>query len=41
MEVDEFKDKLNQFISNRASPVGIISDNAKTFKAMANWIKRI
>ena len=41
MKVDEFKDKLNQFISNCVRPAEIISDNAKTFGAMANWIKRI
>ena len=41
MEVDEFKDKLNQFISNCVRPAEIISDNAKTFGAMANWIKKI
>ena len=41
MEVDEFKDKLNQFISNCVRPAEIISDNVKTFGAMANWIKRI
>ena len=41
MEVDEFKDKPNQFISNCVRPAEIISDNAKTFGAMANWIKKI
>ena len=41
MEVDEFKDKLNQFISNCVRPAEIISDNVKTFGAMANWIKKI
>ena len=41
MEVDEFKDKLNQFISNCVRPAETISDNAKTFGAMANRIKKI
>ena len=37
MEVDEFKDKLNQFISNFVRPAEMISDNdSKTFGAMAN-----
>ena len=41
MKVDEFKDKLNQGISNCVRPAEIISDNAKTFGAMANWIKKM
>ena len=41
MEVDEFKDKLNQFISNCVRPAETISDNAKTFGAMATRIKKI
>ena len=40
MEEDKFKDKLNQFISNCVTPAEV-SDNAKTFGAMANWIKKI
>ena len=41
MEVDELKEKLNQFISNHIRPSEIISDNARTFGAMAKWIKKI
>ena len=41
MEVDELKGKLNQFISNHIRPSEIISDNARTFGAMAKWIKKI
>ena len=35
MEVDELKGKLNRFISNHIRPSEIISDNARTFGAMA------
>ena len=38
---DEFKQKLNAFISRRTRPRIIISDNAKVFKATADWIKII
>ena len=41
MEVDELKEKLNQFISNHIRLSEIISDNARTFGAMAEWIKKI
>ena len=41
MKVDEFQDKPNQFISNCVRPAEIISNNAKTFVAIANWIKRV
>ena len=38
---DEFKQKLNAFISRRKRPRIIISDNAKVFKTAADWIKTI
>ncbi|PFX16400.1 hypothetical protein AWC38_SpisGene19335 [Stylophora pistillata] len=38
---DEFKSKLNAFISRRTRPCIIISDNAKTFKATADCIKTV
>ncbi|XP_022793733.1 uncharacterized protein LOC111332625 [Stylophora pistillata] len=38
---DEFKSKLNVFISRRTRPRIIISGNAKTFKATADWIKTV
>jgi len=38
---DELKNKLNAFISCRARPCIIISDNAKVFKATADWIKTV
>ncbi|XP_078364031.1 uncharacterized protein LOC144648298 [Oculina patagonica] len=38
---DEFKQKLNAFISRRTRPRIIISDNAKVFKTTADWIKTI
>ena len=38
---DEFKNKLNAFISRRTRPLLIISDNAQVFKATADWIKTI
>ena len=38
---DEFKSKLNAFISRRTRPRIIISDNAKVFKATADWIKTV
>ena len=41
MDVDELKEKLNQFISNHIRSSEIISDNARTFGAMAKWIKEI
>ena len=41
MEVDELKEKLNQFISNQIRPSEIISNNARTFGTMAKWIKEI
>ena len=41
MEVDELKEKLNQFISNHIRPSEIISADARTFGAMAKWIKKI
>ena len=40
MEVDEFKDKLNKFISNCVRSAKIISEDAKTFGTMVDWIKR-
>ena len=39
--VDEFKSKLNAFILRRTRPCIIISDNAKMFKATADWIKKV
>ena len=38
---EEFKSKLNAFISRRTRPRIIISDNAKVFKATADWIKTV
>ena len=38
---EEFKRKLNTFISRRMRPRIIISDNAAVFKATADWIKII
>ena len=38
---DEFKSKLNAFISQRTRPRIIISDNAKVFKATADRIKTV
>ena len=38
---EEFQRKLNAFITRKARPERIISDNAATFKTMATWIKRI
>ena len=38
---DEFKSKLNAFISQRTRPRIIISGNAKVFKATADWIKTV
>ena len=38
---DEFKSKLSAFISRRTRPRIIISDNAKVFKATADWIKTV
>lgn len=38
-EAEEFKRKLNAFIARRGRPRLMISDNAATFKATANWIK--
>ena len=37
----EFKSKLSAFISRRTRPRIIISDNAKVFKATADWIKTV
>ncbi len=37
----EFQQKLNAFITRRTRPRRIISDNAATFRATANWIKTI
>ena len=38
---EEFQRKLNAFISRRTRPRVIISDNAATFKATADWIKLV
>ena len=38
---DEFKSKLNAFMSRRIKPRIIISDNAKVLKATADWIKTL
>ena len=38
---DEFKSKLNAFISRRTRPRIIILDNAKVCKATADWIKTV
>ena len=37
----EFQRKLNAFIARKTRPKVIISDNAKTFKATADWIKKL
>lgn len=39
--VEEFQRKLNAFITRRTRPRLMISDNAATFKAAAEWIKVI
>ena len=38
---EEFKNKLNAFISRRPRARIIISDNAKVFKATADWVKTV
>ena len=38
-KAEEFRTKLNAFIARRTRPKLIISDNARTFKATASWIK--
>ena len=37
----EFQIKLNAFIARKARPRVIISDNAKTFKTTADWIRKL
>ena len=39
MEVDTFKRCLKEFIARRGNPKLMISNNAKTFKATAKWLK--
>ena len=39
--VEEFKAKLNSFITRRTRPTLMISDNAQTFRATASWIRKI
>ena len=41
MLVSEFIDKLNEFIADRSRPKPMISDNAQTFKATAEFIKNL
>ena len=36
-----FKNELKKFIARRGAPSLMISDNAKTFKATAEWIKKM
>ena len=38
---EEFRQKLNAFITRRTRPRTIISDNAATFRATTDWIKKI
>ena len=38
---DEFKVKLNAFITRKTRPKLLVSDNAQVFKTTANWIKNI
>ena len=38
---EEFQRKLNAFITRRTRPERITSDNAATFRATADWIKKI
>ncbi|XP_020896007.1 uncharacterized protein LOC110234937 [Exaiptasia diaphana] len=38
---DELQQKLSAFITRRTRPERIISDNAQTFKATAEWIRQI
>ncbi|XP_028390705.1 uncharacterized protein LOC114515614 [Dendronephthya gigantea] len=38
---EEFKTKLNAFITRRSRPKMIVSDNGAAFKATATWIKKI
>ncbi|XP_028403379.1 uncharacterized protein LOC114526078 [Dendronephthya gigantea] len=38
---DEFKSKLNAFITRRTRPKRIISDNASTFQSTASWVRKI
>ena len=39
--VEEFKMKLNAFITRRSRPKMIVSDNGAAFKATATWIRTI
>ena len=38
---DEFQAKLNDFITRRARPKTLISDNGGAFKASADWIRNL
>ena len=38
---DEFKAKLNAFITRKTRPKLLVSDNAQVFKTTANWIRNI
>ena len=40
-KIDEFITTFKRFVARRGRPERIYSDNAKTFKAAATWIKSI
>jgi hypothetical protein len=41
METSEFTPSLKRFIARRGRPKVIYSDNAKTFKAAAKWLRKV
>ena len=41
MGVETFKRSLKEFMARRGNPETIISDNAKTFKATAKWLREL
>ena len=41
METSEFIPSLKRFIARRGRPKVIYSDNAKTFKAAAKWLRKV
>ena len=41
MLAEKLKYTLKKFIARRGTPRAVISDNAKTFKAASNWLKKI
>ena len=41
LSAETFKQALKKFIARRGTPSLMISDNAKTFEAMAKWLKKL